>query len=216
MTDKDIREKIIAAFRHSDFKWRTARGIASDTGVPIAQVIEYLERSPTVTRSKKPNSQGRPLFSLAQGVSGGGEPTVFVFQSVPEQYDLREKLRAGQSDTWYATRYRAEMRPRDVVFFWMGGDRHFRGLYGWGEITKAPYLKSEWDSYGVEVRYEEKFKKPILATTIETDPVLSSLLIFRAPQATNFMLSPEQAKKLVRLIKERGERTPRIAESAHE
>ncbi|MEE1920501.1 EVE domain-containing protein [Pseudomonas sp. 148P] len=137
---------------------------------------------------------------------------VFVFQSVPERFDLRKAVQPGQTDTWYATRYRNEMQPGDLVFFWMAGDEHFRGLYGWGLLTSSPYLKSGWDSHGVDVRYEAKFAKPILAKTIRNDEVLAEMLIFRAPQATNFLLSAHQAKRLIRVIHSRGEEAPDFGE----
>lgn len=133
---------------------------------------------------------------------------VFVFQSVPERYDLRAAIRPGAKDTWYATRYKNEMHPGDLVFFWMGGDRYFRGLYGWGHITTVAYLQDKWDSHGVDVAYNVKFRKPILAESFRDDAILSDLLIFRAPQATNFLLSPEQAKRVVKLVKDRNEDAP--------
>jgi hypothetical protein len=137
---------------------------------------------------------------------------VFVFQSVPDRYDLRHAIHPGKRDTWYATRYRNAMRPGDLVFFWMAGDEPFRGLYGWGRIASAPYIKTSWDSHGVDVSYEVNFAKPILATFLRTDPVLGDMLIFRAPQATNFLLSPEQATRLVKIVKDRGETAPTVTE----
>ena len=139
---------------------------------------------------------------------------VFLFQSVPERYDLRDAVRPGGRDTWYATRYRNEMRPGDLVFFWMGGDEHFRGLYGWGRLTSEAYLKSGWDSYGVDVVYEIKFRRMISARSIRDDEKLADLLIFRAPQATNFLLSPEDAKRLVRVVEDRQETAPSLKEVA--
>jgi len=133
---------------------------------------------------------------------------VFVFQSIPERYDLREKIVPGVADTWYATRYRSQMQTGDVVLFWMAGDKHFRGLYGWGELTSSPYLKTDWASHGVDVKYAEKFSRAIRASSIQEDSVLAEMLIFRAPQATNFLLSPQHAKRLVKLIKDRGESAP--------
>lgn len=56
---------------------------------------------------------------------------VFIFQSVPDRYDLREAIRPGKRDTWQATRYRQEMHPGDPVFLWMAGEEEHRGLYGW-------------------------------------------------------------------------------------
>lgn len=132
----------------------------------------------------------------------------FVFQSIPERYDLREALQPGAKDTWYATRYRTQMQPGDLVFFWMAGDEYFRGLYGWGHITSHPYLEPNWNSHGVDVKYIAKFKKPILAKSIKNDSVLAEMLIFRAPQASNFLLTPEQGKRLLKLLVEHGETEP--------
>lgn len=134
----------------------------------------------------------------------------FVFQSIPERYDLRKELIPGERVPWYATRYRGEMHPSDLVFFWMAGDEHFRGLYGWGTLATTPYLKQGWQSHGVDVVYRVKFKKPILAMSIRHDSDLADMLIFRAPQASNFLLTPKQAKRLISLIRERGEEAPTL------
>jgi hypothetical protein len=134
----------------------------------------------------------------------------FVFQSVPERFDLRQEIYPGRRDVWYATRYRSEMNPGDVVFFWMGGEESVRGIYGWGRLTSEPYLKREWDSHGVDVQYDVKFAKPILAKSIHADTQLSQMLIFRAPQATNFLLTHQQANRLIRLINVQGERAPAL------
>jgi len=32
------------------------------------------------------------------------------------------------------------MKMGDLVYFWMGGDERFRGIYGWGKIIKEPYI----------------------------------------------------------------------------
>src|SRR4051812_48416606 len=132
----------------------------------------------------------------------------FIFQAVPERYDLRQELRAGKSDTWYATRYRNDMNASDIVFFWMGGDQDSRGLYGWGTLTSGAYLKSDWESHGVDVRYEVRFAKPILATDLKKEPILKDLLILRAPQATNFLLTEQQASDLRKFIRARDEEAP--------
>lgn len=137
---------------------------------------------------------------------------VFVFQSVPDRYDLRQAIRPGQRDTWYATRYRGEMRPGDLVFFWMGGDERIGGLYGWGRIASAPYLHPGWDSHGVDVTYEVKFADPIPAQLLRADAVLADMLIFRAPQATNFLLSADHARRLVRFVADLGQPAPSLAE----
>jgi hypothetical protein len=136
---------------------------------------------------------------------------VFVFQSVPSRYDLREVIQEGADATWYATRYRNEMHVGDLVFFWMAGDEDIRGLYGWGRITSPPYMKEDWDSHGVDVTYHTKFSAPVLATTLRKDSVLSSMLIFRAPQATNFLLNSDETEHLIKHISEARQPAPSIA-----
>ncbi|WP_083340907.1 EVE domain-containing protein [Chromobacterium amazonense] len=131
--------------------------------------------------------------------------STFVFQSRPDRYDLRDKIIPDTIATWHATRYRSEMKLGDLVLFWMSGDERLRGIYGWGVISSQPYVKEGWESHGVDVTYKVAFKKPIFSKSIQADSSLSSLLIFRAPQATNFLIPYDQAKKLVRLIKSRGE-----------
>ena len=102
------------------------------------------------------------------------------------------------------------MKPGDVVFFWMAGNDRFRGLYGWGIIESTPYLKEGWESHGVDVQYIVKFSKPIHSKVIRSDATLEDMLIFRAPQATNFLLTEKQTKRLVQLIIEQGEKAPNL------
>jgi hypothetical protein len=132
----------------------------------------------------------------------------FIFQSVEDRFDLRKKLELGKKDTWYATRYRGDMNPDDVVYFWMGGSSEIRGLYGWGMITREPYMKSGWDSHGVDVTYKVKFKRPLLATYLMKDDDLCDMLIFRAPQATNFLLSPKESIALAKFVTSKSEKAP--------
>jgi len=124
----------------------------------------------------------------------------WIFQAVPERYDLRERLVAGEKVTWYATRYRSYMSAGDIVFFWLAGSDSIRGIYGWGKLTSSPYMKSEWESYGVDVQYEKRLPSHIPVNTIQAIPELENLLILRAPQATNFLLSIEEARAIVDLI----------------
>jgi 5-methylcytosine-specific restriction protein B len=135
----------------------------------------------------------------------------FIFQSVvKDKFDLRKDIEKGGKGTWYATRYLNEMSPGDRVFFWLGGDENIRGLYGWGILISNSYEKPGWDAPGVDFEYKGKFNQPILAKKLKTDPVLRDLLILKAPQASNFLLKPDEAKRLVNLIKDSGEYLPDI------
>lgn len=133
---------------------------------------------------------------------------IFIFQSVPERYDLRNELKRGRTDTWYATRYRSQMSPGDYVFFWMGGDENVRGLYGWGVLKSSAYIKPNWDTFGVDVEYKVRFKRPILARYVKSDVTLNNLLIFKAPSASNFLLDEKEARQLLSLVEKFGEEVP--------
>lgn len=63
MKKKDTQHLIMEAFQSSKYKWRTARGISKETGIPIQDVTDYLETSKNIIRSKKPNRQ-QPLYAL--------------------------------------------------------------------------------------------------------------------------------------------------------
>jgi hypothetical protein len=108
-------------------------------------------------------------------------------------------------------RYQTEMKPGDLVYLWMSGDEHFKGLYGWGEISSVPYRRPDWDSHGVDIQYRIRFSKPIKATSLERDPILAQMLVFRAPHASNFLLDEKTAKRLSRIIAERHEQVPVIS-----
>ena len=135
---------------------------------------------------------------------------VFIFQSIRSRYDLRTALQPGKTTPWHATRYRSEMRSGDLVFFWMGGEPGLRGLYGWGRIVSEPYVRPDWDTYRVDVTYDAKFTRPILAEQIRSDKLLSQMLVFRAPQATNFLLSPEETERLLGIMKDHNEEPPSL------
>jgi predicted RNA-binding protein with PUA-like domain len=124
----------------------------------------------------------------------------WIFQAVPERYDLRERLVEGEEVTWYATRYRSYMSAGDLVFFWLGGPESIRGIYGWGRLISSPYMKPELETYGVDVQYEKRLGSHVAVRTVKSIPGLQDLLLLRAPQATNFRLSSQEARAIVNLI----------------
>jgi hypothetical protein len=126
----------------------------------------------------------------------------WIFQAIPERYDLREKLETGGVVTWLATRYRARMEPGDKVYLWLGGDESIRGIYGQGILASQPFPKPEWEAYGVDVWYIERKKAHIPVSAIRNFPGLQNLLILRAPNATNFLLSAEEAQALAALYQQ--------------
>lgn len=132
--------------------------------------------------------------------------STYIFQSVVTRFDLRTRLAPGASQTWYATRYLKLMAPGDLVLFWMGGPTELRGLYGWGRLLGAPYSRPEWNAHGVDVQVETAFGQHIPAERVRQ--AVPDLPIFRMPQATNFLLSPDEASRLWALVAASRERTP--------
>lgn len=132
---------------------------------------------------------------------------VFIFQCRAERFDLRTELVASTVSVWEANRYRLAMRAGDIVYFWMAGNETIRGIYGWGTIKKPPYPR-EGQGYCVDVTVSQVFSTPVLAQLIKRDSSLQNLLILKAPQATNFLLSAVEARELGAFVTRQGERAP--------
>lgn len=141
----------------------------------------------------------------------------FIFQSRFDRFDLSTQLRPNATQRWVASRYRTAMRPGDIVYLWLAGPEDIRGIYGWGTIKSFPKRSRNGNDYGVEIRVDTALSRPLLASTIRRSRELSDLLILRAPQATNFLLSPNEARAIADAIKRIGEAAPDImpAHAAH-
>jgi hypothetical protein len=124
----------------------------------------------------------------------------WIFQSVIEQQDLRERLQEGKEDTRLASRYRQQMSVGDLVFFWLGGSDDIRGIYGWGKLLSKPEFWDDRQEYRVRVWYDKRLKTRLSVRQIRTVNELKNLLILRTPQATNFILSHEEAHAIADLI----------------
>jgi hypothetical protein len=97
------------------------------------------------------------------------------------------------------------MKKEDTVYFWRGGDREHRGIYGWGSIIDdSPSLDNQ-GIYRVRVEYRKNFldhDPPIFISSNEIDkqPSLQDLLILRMPIGTNFLLTETQEQAIRSLI----------------
>jgi hypothetical protein len=124
----------------------------------------------------------------------------WIFQQVAEQQDFINRLQEGKEDTRRASRYRQQMSVGDVVFFWLGGPDDIRGIYGWGTLNSNPEFIDDRQEYRVTVRYDRRLRTYLPVGRIRAVKELKNLLILRAPQATNFNLSREEARAIADLI----------------
>jgi EVE domain len=121
--------------------------------------------------------------------------TAWIFQSKPDQTDLRYELTVGAVDPWMATRYRSEMRDGDVVYFWLAGGPDIRGVYGRGRIVGEPFRERDGTPL-IKVKVEQRYRKPLGVTEIRKNKKLQELDILRIPIGTNFRLTNEQSAAL--------------------
>jgi hypothetical protein len=124
----------------------------------------------------------------------------WIFQSVVEQQDLTQRLDEGKEDTRLASRYRQLMSVGDLVFFWLGGSDDIRGIYGWGKLLSEPEFNKDRQEYRVRVRYDKRLANHLQVGQIRAVNELKNLLILRAPQATNFLLSRDDAHLIANLM----------------
>ncbi len=140
----------------------------------------------------------------------------WIFQARPDRFDLAKGLQPGKTDTWILSRFRDEVEPGHIVYFWRSGRQ--AGFHGWGEIAGPPQdVKESGSAKGscsVPVTYRVRFEEPLSRDEIKRieDPAISGSLaglnILRAPTGTNFKVTVLEAAALNRLLETRGERPP--------
>nr|WP_316642000.1 P-loop NTPase fold protein [uncultured Roseateles sp.] len=108
---------------------------------------------------------------------------------------------------WQISRWATEMRPGDLVFLWQTGDKG--GLRGWGEIVRIPIAPASFETKGPKLTQVVVEEKTWLGQPVSRRQVLSAQaldadnLLLRAPQGTNFRISPDEARRLAELLPER-------------
>lgn len=81
----DQRTKVVRAMRQSQYRWRTARGLAKETDLPIEAVVDFLEKSSDVIRAKKSNSKGQALYALREKAIPLGQRVFNALLNRPEE-----------------------------------------------------------------------------------------------------------------------------------
>ncbi|OMP94784.1 EVE domain-containing protein [Raoultella terrigena] len=122
----------------------------------------------------------------------------WIFQCKKERFDISEPhiLFDGMIGWWTANQYRSEMRPGDMIFFWLAGDKKYRGIYGIGELTSTPYQweKEDNKSFSVNIKCNKRLNPYLPIIEIQKNKALQSLQILNMPMGSNFLLNKSEGQ----------------------
>ncbi|MDB9312632.1 EVE domain-containing protein [Spirulina sp. CS-785/01] len=138
----------------------------------------------------------------------------WLFQGNPKYYQVRRAIADFEEMPWLTTRYAKTMELGDKVLVWIAGAN--AGIYAIAEITELPKIRKTppdreyWldkTRLGTKPQAMLKFKQklldtPLLRQNLKQDPILQHLLVIRAPNSTNFKVTPEQWQRVQTLIEE--------------
>jgi predicted RNA-binding protein with PUA-like domain len=138
--------------------------------------------------------------------------TYWLFQGNPKYYRFLEAIAQLDEIPWLVTRYGKEIQVGDGVLVWMAGEQ--AGIYAIAEIIEPPQIPIElsdldyWiaidnakkDKPRVKLRFLRKLLgQPLRRNEIKYDPILKDLLVIRAPNSTNFKVTPQQWERVYQL-----------------
>lgn len=66
MNQSDAKEQVCAVIENSKYLWRTASGIAADTGLPLEIVMEVLEQADGFLEAHRKNPRGKALYTTRE------------------------------------------------------------------------------------------------------------------------------------------------------
>jgi len=139
--------------------------------------------------------------------------TAWIFQSIPEQYDLEGAVEALKELTWLVNRYPDQIHVGNRVYLWETGPN--AGIVAVGRVLTEPATMEESDDEASYRRKPEAYEGPrrrvrvaiddlvqprLTRARLRSDEVLSQLPNLRFAQGTNFPVTPEQDELLLRMI----------------
>lgn len=128
----------------------------------------------------------------------------WLFQGNPKYYRILDGIRDFDEMPWLVTRYAKEIAPGDGVLVWMAGKE--AGIYAIAEVIEPAKPREElsdkdyWiDPKRAEGKLQAKIRflrkllgQPLRRHELKHDAILKDLLVIRAPNSTNFRVTPEQ------------------------
>lgn len=197
--------------------YTTARKVCSND---LAELIAWAaERGFTTTSCKHCDTAqfhfpitNTPPVRLPGEVSSprglGDARRAWVFQAVPRHFDLIEALKHIRIFRWSVNQFHDEIRAGHDVFLWLAG--RDGGMVARGTILtnpqsmpdapeELPFIKEADDGevkLRVAIEVDMVFKVPIKRATLQSHPVLSSVVLLQRARGTNFPLTKNQAESL--------------------
>jgi predicted RNA-binding protein with PUA-like domain len=133
----------------------------------------------------------------------------WLFQGNPKYYRIQDAIRDLAEMPWLVTRYASEIQVGDGVLIWIAGSE--AGIYALAEIIAPPQVLTEipdqnyWlmpenqraDKPRAHLRFTRKLLgQPLRRHELKQDQVLKHLLVIKAPNSTNFRVTPEQWQRV--------------------
>lgn len=169
-----------------------------------------------------------PVIVARGGVTGEASPVAiksWIFQATPEKFDIDGYLATpGPEITWTLSPSAAKsVQPGDIVYLWrsVGSEPEKSGVIGRASVTSKPWqgpdhpkalpfwkgkTEGEKDRTRITLSVERVAKKTevIKREWLQEDPHCADLRILEMPRETNYPLTPQQAKRLQRLMERTG------------
>ncbi|MBW1782369.1 MAG: EVE domain-containing protein [Deltaproteobacteria bacterium] len=137
----------------------------------------------------------------------------WIFQANPKIYDLENALKNLNVDRWSVAQHKEHIKKGDKVYFWQSGLN--AGVLAVGQVLSDPKEMEDSPESMQFVKDPEKLTK--IADRVEVKvnyvlpqilkreelkdhDILKNLTILKAPNATNFAVTPEQERTLYDLI----------------
>lgn len=140
----------------------------------------------------------------------------WIFQGNPKIYDVVRAVRSLQEDTWLVRQHRDDIHAGDRVYLWESGQA--AGIVAVAQVLDEPSerdLPDESRSFvrdtkklggvqaRVRIRVSELVEPRLSKSAVSGHPKLAELAILKAPQGTNFAVTPDQAEVLEDLLRKR-------------
>lgn len=138
---------------------------------------------------------------------------VWIFQSNPEMYDLREflgrpEVGPGTADSWILRQHADDVHDGDTVLLWVSGPD--AGIYATGSIVGESFLRprEDWEpddapdeSRAIGYRLDRSLlDHPVKREDLLSNPVLKDLQIIKQPNGTNYKVTSQQWEMLRTLL----------------